>query len=107
MPHLRPGAPAQSYLVQLRQRHGRDVAGVRRLGAASLDLAYVAAGRIDGYLGNRLAALGHRRRHAAGARGGRPRRPLEGDDDLLDEGTIVAGNPDIYDRLRGLLEEVG
>ena len=30
---------------------------------------------------------------------------LEGDEALFDEGTIVAGNPEIYDRLRGLLEE--
>ena len=59
--------------------------GVRRIGAAALDLAYVAAGRFDGLLGVRALALGHRRRAAAGARGGRlcqrpVRRPRDDDE---------------------------
>ena len=36
------------YLVELRHVMG-EVAGIRRMGAAALDLAYVAAGRVDGY----------------------------------------------------------
>ena len=36
------------FLVELRHVMG-EVAGVRRLGSASLDLAYVAAGRFDGF----------------------------------------------------------
>ena len=84
-----------------------DDAGLRRFGTASLDLAYVAAGRYDGFWEHGLQpwdiAAGILLVREAGGRVGR----LEGDDDLLAEGTIVAGNPDIYDRLRGLLEEVG
>ena len=38
-------------------------AGVRRWGAAALDLAYVAAGRYDGYLGTPFERVGHRGRH--------------------------------------------
>ena len=49
-------------------------AGVRRWGTASLDLAYVAAGRFDGFWERGAQTLGHRRRHDPGARGGRPRR---------------------------------
>ena len=45
--------------------------GVRRMGAAALDLAYVAAGRFDGFWEFGLSPLGHRRRAIAGARGGR------------------------------------
>ena len=41
-----------------------EVAGIRRFGAASLDLAWVAAGRFDGYWESNLQALGCRRRHA-------------------------------------------
>ena len=37
-----------NYLVELRHVMG-EVAGVRRMGAAALDLAYVAAGRFDGF----------------------------------------------------------
>ncbi len=42
----RPGH--QPFLTQL-ERVMKEVAGVRRAGTASLDLAYVAAGRYDGY----------------------------------------------------------
>ena len=38
--------------------------GVRRMGAAALDLAYVAAGRFDGFWEFAVVALGHRRRAA-------------------------------------------
>ena len=81
-----------------------DVAGgVRRLGSAALDLAYVAAGRQDGYWEYGVKpwdiAAGILLVREAGGRVGR----LEGDEDLLGEGTIIAGNPDIYERLRAVL----
>ena len=48
-----------------------QVAGIRRFGAAALDLAWVAAGRYDGYWELGLQAVGHGGRLAAGARGRR------------------------------------
>ena len=33
----------------MKEMLGRSTAGIRRAGASSLDLAYVAAGRLDGY----------------------------------------------------------
>ena len=48
-----------------------QVAGIRRFGAAALDLAWVAAGRFDGYWELGLAALGLRGRHPDRARGWR------------------------------------
>jgi myo-inositol-1(or 4)-monophosphatase len=81
------------------------VAGVRRFGACSLDLAYIAAGRLDGYWEYGVFpwdfAAGMLLVREAGGRFGR----LEGDDDIWSEGTIVAGSPDIYEKLRGLLIE--
>ena len=54
-----------------------QVAGIRRFGAASLDLAWTAAGRYDGFWEFGLQAVGHRRRAADRARGGRLRhRPV-------------------------------
>jgi len=47
VPHLGRGHHG-NYLVELRNVMA-EVAGVRRLGSASLDLAYVAAGRFDGF----------------------------------------------------------
>ena len=39
-----------------------EVAGIRRFGSAALDLAWVAAGRFDGFWEEDLEHLGHRRR---------------------------------------------
>ena len=50
-----------------------QVAGIRRFGAAALDLAWVAAGRYDGYWELGIKPLGHGGRPAAGARGRRLR----------------------------------
>ncbi|CDZ73812.1 Inositol-phosphate phosphatase [Neorhizobium galegae bv. orientalis] len=47
MPHLGRGNHGK-FLVELRHVMG-EVAGMRRFGAAALDLAYVAAGRLDGF----------------------------------------------------------
>jgi myo-inositol-1(or 4)-monophosphatase len=82
-----------------------DCGGLRRLGVASLDMAYVAAGRQDGYWehGTKIwdIAAGVLLVREAGGRVGR----LEGDEALFEEGTVVAGNPDIYDKLRATLLE--
>jgi myo-inositol-1(or 4)-monophosphatase len=78
---------------------------LRRLGVCSLDLAYVAAGRQDGFWEFGVQAWDI----AAGAllvreAGGRIGR-LEGDGDLFEEGTLIAGNPEIYEKLRALLAQ--
>lgn len=81
-------------------------AGVRRLGAAALDLAYVAAGRQDAWWEYGCKpwdiAAGLLLVKEAGGRFGR----MEGEEDLLAEGTHVAGNPDIYEKLRTVLAGV-
>src|SRR5262249_42768744 len=66
-------------------------AGVRRWGAASLDLAYVAAGRFDGFWERHLKAWDV----AAGAvlvrEAGRCAKQIDGGD-FLQTGAIVAAN---------------
>jgi myo-inositol-1(or 4)-monophosphatase len=83
-----------------------ECGGLRRLGVASLDLAYVAAGRQDGYWEHGCKpwdiAAGLLMVREAGGRVGR----LEGDEEIMAEGTIVAGNPEIYEKLRATLLEV-
>ena len=69
-------------------------AGVRRWGAASLDLAYVAAGRLDGYFERGL----HPWDHAAGAllvveAGGRVGGAPGGRPGAL---MTIAAGPDVY-----------
>jgi myo-inositol-1(or 4)-monophosphatase len=92
-----------TFLKELHQISQR-VAGVRRFGAAALDLAWVAAGRYDGYWERDL----HPWDLAAGVllvteAGGRV-TTADGEDDVLAAGSICAGNlelqPQLLDRLR-------
>ncbi len=93
---------AKGFLPQL-ERISDHVAGIRRLGTASLDLAYVASGRLDGFWEYGLKpwdmAAGIVLIREAGGLVGR----LEGDDELLDPGTLIAGNPAVFAQLTQLL----
>ncbi|WP_376100059.1 inositol monophosphatase family protein [Roseomonas sp. CCTCC AB2023176] len=76
-----------------------QVAGVRRFGSAALDLAWVAAGRYEGYW-----ELGLNRWDCAAGiimvreAGGTVTAP--GDGDPYQSGDVVAGNPNLHGRLR-------
>jgi myo-inositol-1(or 4)-monophosphatase len=94
IPFLGHGQHA-SFLKELHQISQR-VAGVRRFGAAALDLAWVAAGRFDGYWERDLNAWDL----AAGVllvteAGGRV-TTAEGQEDVLAAGSVCAGNLDIH-----------
>ena len=72
-------------------------AGIRRLGVASLDLAYVAAGRLDGFWERNLnpwdiAAGILLVREAGGFLGA-----IGPDDSPLVTGDVIASNPDVFD----------
>jgi myo-inositol-1(or 4)-monophosphatase len=72
-----------------------DTAGIRRAGAASLDLAYVAAGRLDGFWEIGLSEWDM----AAGAliirEAGGVVTDFAGGDDYLSTGNVVAGAPKV------------
>ncbi len=80
-------------------------AGVRRMGAASLDLAWVAAGRFDGFWERNLQAWDM----AAGVilikEAGGYVSSLGGKPDMLATGGIVAGNEQVHRALSGVLKE--
>jgi myo-inositol-1(or 4)-monophosphatase len=80
------------------------VAGLRRFGAASLDLAFVAAGRLDGYWERDLSpwdiAAGLLMvREAGGTVSG-----IDGKDDALTTGHVVCGNELIHRELVRVLK---
>ncbi len=81
-------------------------AGVRRNGAASLDLAWVAAGKLDGFWERNLkpwdVAAGIVLVREAGGFAG----SIEGSGDVLETGNIVAGNEKIIAELREKLKKV-
>ncbi len=81
----------------------QQTAGIRRPGAAALDLAYLAAGRIDGFweFGLKpwdMAAGVLMIREAGGIVS-----ELDGADNLLATGNVVAGTPKVHDALKTLL----
>lgn len=83
----------------------RKTAGIRRPGSAALDLAYVAAGRYDGFweLGLKPWDM------AAGTlliqEAGGLVSDLDGESQYLKTGHIVAGNPKIFGQLLPLLQK--
>src|ERR1035437_5734761 len=83
------------------------VAGLRRFGAASLDMAFVASGRLDGYWERNLSpwdmAAGQIIvREAGGVVSG-----IEGDDDPLKTGSVICGNEFVHAELVKIVKPVG
>ncbi len=80
----------------------QNTAGIRRPGAAALDLAYVAAGRLDAFWETGLAAWDLAAgslliREAGGIISG-----LDGSEDFLETGHVLCGTPKIYKDLAKL-----
>jgi myo-inositol-1(or 4)-monophosphatase len=94
--------PLQPYLQGL-ERVARGTAGIRRMGSAALDLAYVAAGRVDGFWERGLnswdLAAGLILVREAGGMAG----PLLEGGDPLAGGGVVAGNANVFEPLTRLL----
>ncbi|MDZ4380240.1 MAG: inositol monophosphatase family protein [Parvibaculum sp.] len=82
-----------------------EVAGVRRMGSAALDLAYVAAGRFDAYWEAALAPWDMAAGIVLVREAGGFVADLKGGDTMLDSGGIVAGNDMLYRKLGDLLKK--
>ncbi len=95
---FREFAHIDAYLAMFRELT-QKTSGLRRAGAATLDLAYVAAGRLDGFWEFGLSpwdmAAGSLLITEAGGLVG----DLEGNGGYLESGNIVAGNPKIFSQL--------
>lgn len=87
-----------TYMAMLRDVLQKS-AGVRRPGSAALDLAYVAAGRLDGFweigLNKWDIAAGCLLIKEAGGLVG----DFQGDDSYIDSGNIVGGTPKVFAQL--------
>lgn len=91
-------ALAQRYLPTFEAMIGK-CAGIRQTGSAALDLAYVAAGRLDGFweFGLRpwdIAAGSLLIQEAGGLIS-----DLNGGEDYINQGDVIAGNPKIFKSL--------
>ncbi|MCL4767897.1 MAG: inositol monophosphatase [Hyphomicrobiaceae bacterium] len=78
----------------------REVAGLRRTGAASLDLAWTAAGRFDAYWDRNLQPWDLAAGILIVRESGGVVTDTEGGSDMFENGSVLAGNPAIS---RGLL----
>lgn len=101
IPHLGRGNHGRA-LIDLRNAMA-ETAGIRRLGSAALDLAYVAAGRMDGFWEDALSpwdmAAGIMMVREAGGFA----TDRHGKQDMFDNGTVVAGNEAIHGQLVKML----
>lgn len=99
---FRPGDNFRAYMRMFAEITQRT-AGVRRPGAAALDLAYVAAGFTDGFFETGLSiwdvAAGSLLVTEAGGLVGN----FTGEADFLEQAECLAGNPRAYGQLVGIL----
>ncbi|KAB7740789.1 inositol monophosphatase [Parvibaculum sedimenti] len=101
-PHIgRPGH--EVYLTELRSVMN-EVAGVRRMGAAALDLAYVAAGRYDAYWEANLQPWDMAAGIVIVREAGGFVSDLNGREDMLGTGGVIAGNDMLRNQLETLLK---
>jgi myo-inositol-1(or 4)-monophosphatase len=105
LPRIGRGDTAQSQreLAQVQDK----VAGLRRFGAAALDLAWVAAGRFDAVWERDLSAWDMAAGLLMVREAGGYVTDLDGGDAMLDKGHIVAGNEAIHAGLLKLLKGSG
>ncbi|MDE3080690.1 MAG: inositol monophosphatase, partial [Paracoccaceae bacterium] len=99
------GRPALQATLQDLARLMPACAGVRRFGAAALDLAYVAAGRYEGFWERGLKpwdlAAGLLLVREAGGLVG----PIRPGDDILDKGSVIAANAEMFEPLAKILRD--
>jgi myo-inositol-1(or 4)-monophosphatase len=83
---------------------GPQVAGIRRFGAASLDLAFVAAGRLDGYWERNLQPWDIAAGQIMVREAGGTISDIGGKDDALKTGHVVCGNEYVHGELVKILK---
>ena len=84
-----------------------QVAGLRRFGAAALDLAWVAAGRLDGYWERNLSSWDMAAGMVLVREAGGFVTDIEGGDKIFETRDIIAGNDYIHRELVKILKPIG
>jgi myo-inositol-1(or 4)-monophosphatase len=102
IPHRGRAAGHARFLAECSTLMGQ-VAGIRRTGSAATDLAWVAAGRLDGYVEHNLGPWDVAAGSLLVREAGGHVTDTEGGRRMFENGDIVAGNPHIH---RALLERL-
>ncbi len=105
LPHLGRGdLKLARYEIAAAQQH---FAGLRRYGAATLDLAWIAAGRLDAYWERDLSPWDLAAGMLLVREAGGFVTDLDGGDAVLAKGQVAAGNDTMHHELIRLLKEAG
>src|ERR1700736_4279226 len=105
LPHIGRGDHNLSRLEMTEIQN--KVAGLRRFGAASLDMAFVAAGRLDGYWERNLQPWDMAAGQIIVRESGGIVSGMEGDDDPLKTGNVICGNEFVHAELVKILKPLG
>src|SRR5579862_6424623 len=105
LPHIGRGNHELSRM-EMAELQGK-VAGLRRFGAASLDMAFVAAGRLDGYWERNLQAWDMAAGQIVVREAGGIVSGVAGDDDPLVTRNVVCGNEFVHAELVKILKPLG
>jgi myo-inositol-1(or 4)-monophosphatase len=105
LPHIGRGNHELSR-AEMAELQGK-VAGLRRFGAASLDMAFVAAGRLDGYWERNLQAWDMAAGQIVVREAGGIVSGILGDDDPLRTGSVICGNEFVHAELVKILKPLG
>jgi myo-inositol-1(or 4)-monophosphatase len=81
------------------------VAGVRRWGSAALDLAYVAAGRYDGYWERRLNSWDIAAGSLIVREAGGLVEPLNPNGNIIEDGEIICANEPLFGHLTKIIRK--
>ncbi len=92
--------------VRMFKRITEETAGIRRPGAATLDLAYVGAGRLDGFWEFGLSPWDMAAGSLLIVEAGGFVSDFDGEAGFLQGGQIVCGNPRVHAQLLKLVQEV-
>ena len=82
----------------------QSTSGLRRAGAASLDLAYVAAGRLDAFWEANLKSWDKAAGSLLVLEAGGLVTDFKGESDYLEKGQIIAGTPKIFGQLLPMVQ---
>ncbi|HLU77871.1 MAG TPA: inositol monophosphatase family protein [Burkholderiales bacterium] len=82
-----------------------ETAGIRRAGAAALDLAYVACGRLDAFWEKGLAPWDMAAGSLIVLEAGGLISDYDGEADFMESGEVVCGNPKVFAQLLQLVQK--
>ena len=97
LPHLKP------YLESMENILEQQTSGIRRMGAASLDLAYVAAGRYDGFWEMKLSPWDMAAGMLLVTEAGGFISDFKGGNRMLDSGNVVCGPNKVFKPLLSIV----